>query len=159
PGGTGRFQQFQVRSYNEIGWKRNVSLLLDVPFIDRTIRLDQTTLSNAGLSDLRLGLRFRLREDNPGLILEGGWEAPLGYGHNGFPARGDGRQKAWVQLNGGLHLPYVPGFIQASRGFLYVGTDEVLFSQTTVDGGLWLGSSVLVGGRYADQVGWNSAES
>lgn len=159
PNGTGRFQQFQVRSYNEIGWKRNASILLDVPFIDRTWRLDQTTQGVAGLSDLRLGLRVRLREDGPGLILEGGWQAPLGYDRNVFPALGDGRQKAWIGLNGGLRLPYMPAFVQASRGFLYIGSDAVLVSRTTVDGGLWLGSSVLVGGRYADQLGWNAAQT
>lgn len=159
PNGTGRFQQFQVRSYNEIGWKRNVSILLDVPFVDRTVRGDRTTLTTSGLSDLSLGLRIRLREDGPGLILEGGWQAPLGYDQRIFPALGDGRQKAWVGLNGGLRLPYVPAFVQASRGFLYIGEDAVLLSRTTVDGGMWIGSNILVGGRYADQLGWNAAES
>ena len=159
PAGTGRFQQFEVHSYNEIGWRRNVSLLLDVPFVDRTWRLDQTTLGVSGLSDMRLGLRVRLREDAPGLILEGGWRAPLGYDQAVFPRLGDGRQKAWVALHGGYVLPNVPAFVQASRGFLYIGTDAVLLSQTTVDGGFWIGSNVLVGGRYADQLGWNAAQS
>lgn len=159
PAGTGRFQQFEVHSYNEIGWKRNVSLLLDIPFVNRSWRQDQTTVTVSGLSDMRLGLRVRLREDAPGLVLEGGWRAPLGYDHRLFPSLGDGRQKAWVSLHGGLHLPYVPAFIQASRGFLYIGEDALLLSQTTVDGGMWIGSNVLVGGRYADQLGWNGAQS
>ncbi len=153
----GRFQQFEVRSYNEIGWKKNASLVLDLPFNTVTWQFGRASQSVTGLSDLAVGLRLRLREDTPGLILEGGWIAPLGYDKNVFPRLGDGRQKAWVALDGGIRLPLVPGFIQAARGFQFVGEDGILSHYTTADAALWLGPSVLVAARYSDFVDWNTA--
>ena len=153
----GRFQQFTVDSYNEIGWKKNVSLVLDVPFLTQTLRAGTETATIAGLGDLTLGARVRLRDDGPGLILDAGWVAPLGYDHNVFPRLGDGRQKAYTDLAGGLSLPYVRGFIEASRGFLFIGQDGNLYSQTSADGGVWVSKSVLVGGSYFDNRAWNSS--
>jgi len=154
---NGRFQQVEVRSYNEIGWKKNASIVLDVPFHTVSWQFGRSNQTVAGLSDLALGLRLRLREDTPGLVLEGGWIAPLGYDKNVFPRLGDGRQKAWVALDGGIRMPLVPGFIQASRGFEFIGEDGVLSHRTTADAALWLGPSVLVAARYRDFVDWNSA--
>lgn len=155
---AGRFQQVEVRSYNEIGWRKNLALILELPFTTNTWRFNRQTASISGLSDLRLGLRVRLRDDAPGLVLEGGWRAPLGYDKNVFPRLGDGRQKAWGSLHGGLRLPFAPGFVQASRGFLFVSEEGTLYSTTSVDAGLWFGSNVLLAGRYADQLGWNATQ-
>lgn len=154
---NGRFQQVLLRSYSEIGWKKNASLLLDIPFETRSWRLQRQTSSVSGISDVTVGLRVRLRDDAPGLILDLGWRAPLGYDKNVFPSLGDGRQKLYTSINGGVKLPGLPGFAQASRGILFVSEDGVVFSQTTADAAVWLGPNVLFGGRYADQVAWNSA--
>ena len=153
----GRFQQYLLTSYNELGWKKNVSLVLGVPFSSRTWRFYQTTRTISGLADLRLGFRIRLRDDAPGLILDGGWLAPSGYDKNVFPKLGDGRQKVWGALNGGIKLPGLPGFGQASRGVLFVSEDGVLYSQTSADAAVWIGSHVLFGARYSDDVAWSSA--
>ena len=152
----GRFQQYLLTSYSEIGWKKNVSFLMGIPFSNRTWRFYDDTRTVTGLSELKLGFRVRLREDAPGLILDGGWLAPAGYDKHVSPNLGDGRQKAWVALNGGIKLPGLPGFAQASRGVLFVGEDGIVYSQTSADVAAWIGPKLLLGARYSDSVGWNS---
>jgi hypothetical protein len=154
----GRFQEFQLYSYSELGWKKNMSFMLGLPLVNRTVRFYEDSRSITGLGDARLGLRMRLREDNPGFILDGGWHAPLAYNKNVVPSVGDGRQKFWGALNAGTRLPYVSGFAQASRGFYFVSEDGDLFSMTSADAGVWIGRRVLLGGHYSDFVALNSAD-
>ena len=156
---AGRFQEHTLRSRNEIGWLKPVSLLLDIPFTSQTIRTGNESETVSGLSDLRLGLRVRLRGDAPGIVLDAGWQAPLGYDKNVFPRLGDGRQKGYVDLNAGLHLPGFPAFVQASRGFLFVSEDGVLVTRTSADLAGWLTSNLLLGARYFDVVAWNTADT
>ncbi|MEO5616529.1 MAG: hypothetical protein ABIS67_02050 [Candidatus Eisenbacteria bacterium] len=155
--GEGRFQEFQVASYNEIGWKKNISLMLGIPFITSTQRFGEKSRTISGLSDARIGLRLRMRNDLPGFIFDGGWQAPLGYNKNVGPRLGDGRQKFWGALHAGTRLPLIPGFVQASRGVFFISEDGELYSRTSVEAGAWIGRRVLLGGHYGDVVPINSA--
>ena len=153
----GRFQEFQLYSYNEIGWKKNTSVVLGIPFINRTLRSFDDARTITGLADARLGLRMRLRDDNPGFLLDLTWIAPLGYNKNLAPRLGDGRQKLSGALNAGTRLPFVPGFVQGSRGVYFISEDGLLYSRTSVDAGVWLTRRILLAGHYGDFVPINSA--
>lgn len=153
----GRFQGFRVSSYNEIGWKKNTSVMLGIPFVTSTWRFYDESRTISGLSDMLLGLRLRLRDDNPGFILDGGWQAPLGYNKNVGPSLGDGRHKLWTELHAGTRLPLISGFVQASRGFFFISEDGELYGYTTVQAATWIGTRVLFGGHYGDFVPINSA--
>ncbi len=153
----GRFQQFDAVSYSEIGWLKDLSFALAVPFSSRSVRRGSGTETVSGLSDLEIGLRYRLRPDAPGLVFEGAWQAPAGYNKYLDPRLGDGRQKFFGAIHAGTRLPGVPGFVQASRGFFFVSEDGELYWRTRVEAGVWVGSRVLVGGRYADEAPLSSA--
>ncbi len=145
-----RIQSRTVTSYNEIGWRKNVSLALTLPFADVTNSAGPSEATVAGLSDLRVALRFRLREGTPALVADVGWKAPLGYEKDLSPSLGNGRQEAFGAIHGGFPLPWLPGFAQASRGFDFVGEDGLLISNTTADVAGWCGSRVLIGVHYSD---------
>jgi len=153
----GRFQQFEAESYNEIGWLDNVSFALGIPFINRSVRQDAGTRTISGISDFQVGLRFRLKADNPGLVFDAGWLAPSGYNKNLDPRLGDGRHKLYGAIHGGTRLPVIPGFVQAARGFYFISEDGELYWRTRVEAAAWLGRKFLIGGRYADQAPINSA--
>jgi len=153
----GRFQQFEAVSYNEIGWLDNVSFALGIPFINRSERDFSGTRTISGISDFQLGLRFRLKPEQPGLIFDVGWLAPSGYNKNLDPRLGDGRQKLYGDLHVGTRLPVIPGFVQASRGFHFISEDGELYWRTRVEAAAWLGQRVLLGGRYADHLALQSA--
>jgi hypothetical protein len=143
-------QSRAIDSYNEIGWKKNVSLALDLPFRSTTFSGGREELSVSGLSDLSAGLRFRLRDGTPAMVFDIGWKAPLGYEKDLVPALGNGRQEGFGSLNIGFPIRRVSGFAQASRGFRFVGQDGILLATTTADIAFWLGSRVMLGARYAD---------
>lgn len=145
-----RIQSRTVTSYNEIGWKKNVSVALTLPFEDLTYSAGRDEATVSGLSDLRAALRFRLREGAPSLVLDVGWKAPLGYEKRLVPSLGNGRQEAFGDFYGGFSLPWLPGFVQASRGFNFVGEDGLLIATTNADLAGWCGSRVLIGMRYSD---------
>jgi hypothetical protein len=143
-------QSRAIGTYNEIGWKKNVSLALQLPFRSTTFSAGPQELSVSGLSDLSAGLRFRLRDGTPAMVFDIGWKAPLGYEKDLVPALGNGRQEGFGALNIGVPIRVVPGFAQASRGFRFVGQDGILIATTTADIAFWLGSRVLLGAHYAD---------
>jgi hypothetical protein len=154
-----RFQSNRLVSYNELGWKKNVSFVFNLPLESNVWSSGPNQQSVTGLSDLVLALRVRLRDGSPGIVLDGGWKAPLGYEKDLFPTLGNGRQEGFTAINFGLSLPWIHGFAEAARGLRFIGEDGVLYTHTTVDVAGWVGSRVLIGARYNDQVPINSEAS
>lgn len=147
----GRFQLFEATSYSELGWRKNASIMLAIPFTSLAVRDRQESATVAGLSDFVAGVRVRLKDDKPAFVFDGGWIAPAGYNKNLSPRLGDGRHKFFGSMHAGLPLPFFPGFVQAARGFYFITEDGELYWRTRVEAGGWIGSKVLIGLRYADQ--------
>jgi len=154
---SGRNQSFSVTSYNEIGWKKNLSLTVNLPFESNQTRSGAETASVTGLSDLSLGLRLRLKDTQPGLVIDAGWKAPLGYEKDLPPTLGNGRQELFGAAHIGIELPWINGFVQAARGLRLVSEDSDVRVATSADLAGWLGERVLLGARYADEGVWSSA--
>jgi len=147
----GRFQQFEVTSYNELGWRKNTSFMLAIPFTSLALRDRQQSATVSGLSDFVAGIRMRLKDEKPAFVFDAGWIAPAGYNKNLSPRLGDGRHKFFGSMHAGVSLPFFPGFVQAARGFYFVTEDGELYWRTRVEAAGWIGSKVLIGLRYADQ--------
>ena len=154
--GSGRTQSFSLTSYNEIGWKKNLSFTVNLPFESNQTRTGGETESVTGLSDLLLGVRLRLKDTMPGLVLDGGWKAPLGYEKDLQPTLGNGRQELFAAAHIGVELPWINGFAQAARGFRFVGEVGDVRVATSADLAGWVGERVLLGARYADEGVWAS---
>lgn len=88
----GRLEQRVVRSHTELGWRKSASVWIDLPFVSRTYASDGGgTVTNTGLGDLGLGLRFGGRPFSIGL----GWTGPTGGNRRLFPGvSGDGLANA-----------------------------------------------------------------
>ncbi len=81
-----RFDEQTVTSHNEFGWRKNTTLILEMPFVSRTVVPDGAAgRSSAGLGDLGLGLRYSLHSGRLPIALELGWTAPLGTNRRLFP--------------------------------------------------------------------------
>lgn len=154
--GSGRTQSFTLTSYNEIGWKKNLSFTVNLPFESNQTRSGAETASVTGLSDLMLGLRLRLKDTQPGLVLDAGWKAPLGYEKDLPPTLGNGRQEFFGAAHIGVELPWINGFVQAARGLRLVQEDGDVRVATSADLAGWVGERVLLGARYFDEGVWTS---
>jgi len=95
-------------------------------------------------------------DTQPGLVLDGGWKAPLGYEKELQPTLGNGRQEVFAAAHIGIELPLINGFAQGSRGFRFVGELGDVRVNSTADLAGWIGNRVLVGGRYLDEGVWSS---
>lgn len=80
------FEQRSLTSHNEFGWRKNATLIVDVPFVSRTVVPNgASSLTSTGLGDLGIGLRFALHSGSLPVALEFGWSAPLGTNRRLFP--------------------------------------------------------------------------
>jgi hypothetical protein len=141
-------EERSLASYNEVGWKRNLSLVIAVPAVSRTLRVDslRQSYTNTGLSDLELGLRYRLLQGPTALAVEADWKAPLGYDRLATPALGSGQQDITGLLLFGAPIAG-RGFVQVASGYRYrfeLPLDEYLVSG---DLAVWVGP-LLASGSY-----------
>jgi hypothetical protein len=139
----------QLVSYNEIGWKKNVSLVLAMPGRSITLRSDPLGLTRTatGFSDLLLGLRLKLLGGPTALSLQADWKAPLGYEHTLAPILGDGQQDIAGRLSFGTGIA-ARGFLELQGGYRYRFEDPLDQIEYAADLGFWVGSSLLIEGRY-----------
>jgi hypothetical protein len=172
----GEWEERSLLGTVELGWKKNLSVVIAAPFISATRqdRVGDTTSTSAGLEDLRFGLRLGLHQGPTALAAEFDWQAPLGYGRESSlfarSPRGDGLQQ--------LSLSLLLGRPIAERGFLQLGTGlgfrylsitrkgaaasaagpnaaADMWSTpflASADLGLWLTPSLLLGARYSGLV-------
>ncbi len=159
-----KLQQMAASWRTQLGWRKRLNVLfgftgLSVAGFDGPPRGVPT---NTGLSEIELGLHYRLASGSRALALEALWTGPAGYDRELSTGLGDGRQ----QLSALLHWGSVLGrraFAEASGGASYryltiaspdstANLDPRKTSNVYVDlgaeVGFWLGRSTLVGGRY-----------
>lgn len=159
----GRFEQRMVASVNEIGWKKHTAFLIRVPYVSNTFRSSSLTTSsnNTGLGDIAIAFRRQLTDGASALAVQAEWTAPLGYNRYLDPGLGDGLQTLGASVHLGRALGS-RGFWQLSGGmdrrFLSLRSKPDTTSEVndrwaneavaSADLAIWLGRSLLVGGRY-----------
>jgi hypothetical protein len=149
----GMSEQRRLQLYNELGWKKRVSVVLSVPAISVTSRLGRAggfaSRTETGLADLTVGFRYRFMEGPAALALQVACDAPLGYQHVTEPMLGSGKQAFSGTLLYGAAVPRINGFVEMSAGDrfeLNQGWTQVFGTATAA---VWLGRSLLLSGRYS----------
>ena len=154
----------------EVGWKKRLTLLFGLPMLSVTRRDAQIQGTATGFQDVLVGMRYNLSDGARAAAFELAWSGPSGYNRQldtlGIRL-GDGLQDLSAQLQLGSAIAG-RGFVEGSFGYAYrylgiakrdkgpfvpgdpspakyLWSDRLLFS---TDLGLWLGPSVLAGGRY-----------
>jgi len=165
-----KLEQLGFSWRNEVGWRKKLSLQfgitgLMVTGFDRTLL--GTTLATfaptqTGLSQFDFGLHYNLTSGSRAAAIEVGWHAPAGYDRELSHGLGDARQEFSGRLNLGSSLG-TRGFLEVSGGGSYrfhklgsstktANLDPLLTTNVYydfgADMGLWLGRSVMLGGRY-----------
>lgn len=151
-------------SYNELGWKKRLSVILGMTGLSATAVSGSSAFeeTETGLTQLQLGLHYNLVNGATGAAIEAGWFAPLGYDRALSPLLGDERQRLYGRFDWGTALG-TRAFVQASGGLTYrylkFGKGDSLFETRPENnsasfatlgaaGGWWAGRSVLIGARY-----------
>ena len=156
----------------------SVVLGIPVVSITRLSAGREVNRTDTGVSDVELGLRLKMADGPTAAALEFSWFAPAGYnrkyllssGALGYadasecagltgadsincarqlapPRLGAGEQEFAAVLHWGMPIKRWNGFAQLSNGYRHRGelAGQALL---TADLGFWLGSSLLVAGRY-----------
>lgn len=166
----GLYEQRTVSTFNELGWTKHMNFLIGVPLVSGTIRATSgPTLTNSGLGDITLGMRYGLHNGPSALALQLTWEAPTGLNAAVSPLVSDGLQKleagvqygnslgkrAFVQLGAGYRYDYKIISARKTRptnaGAEQPGAGELDWSDHTVAQaalGIWLGGNLQVAGLY-----------
>lgn len=132
------FEQRTVTSHNEFGWRKNMTLVVDVPIVSRTVVPDGATgLTSAGLGDIGIGLRYALHSGSLPIGLEFGWTAPLGTNRRLYPG---------TSGSGG-----VDGASLASRSTQTLSDPATYFSQGLQS----LSAKLDVGGTAGRSIFWS----
>lgn len=186
--GGGEQEQRSLLSFNELGWKKNLSFILGIPVSSVTRRqVSGPALPTAtGFADALIGFKYRLANGGTAAALELGWRPPLSYERNLFlthqdsircgDADGDGdsldancvRQTGEARLGDGindvslaLHLGSAitsRGFVQASGGYRYRFEDPDDQVVVTADAGVWITRSLLLAGQYVGEFASTNSE-
>jgi hypothetical protein len=159
-----------LRTMVEVGWKKRMSLVFGLPVLSVTRRDARVQGTAIGFQDVLVGMRYNLINGPNAVAVQLDWTAPAGYNRNldtlGLQL-GDGLQQLNLEVAGGTGFPG-GGFFQWSVGHTYrylsitkkdgglVVVDPLhpaghMWSQHLTAGadlGLWLGPSLLAGGRY-----------
>lgn len=159
-----------VRAHNEIGLKGPFTLVFSLPAVSITRRDGQAQSTATGFQDVLVGLRYSPRVGRSAFAIELDWSGPAGYNRRlellGVRL-GDGLQELSLELQGGTAIGG-RGFLQGSVGYghRYLGlgkrnsgavtpgdpaTAKYLWADRLLASGdvaLWLGRSILAGGRY-----------
>lgn len=171
-------EQRALRSYNELGWKKNVTIVFALPAMSVTRRNAWVQGTATGFQDVLLGVRYNLRNGPDAIAVEAEWSTPAGYNRHldslGLQL-GDGLQQLSAGVAGGTNISG-RGFFQWSLGHSYRymtirKQDDVrvepgdphpakyLWAQhvlASADLGLWVSPSLLVSGRYRGKMSWGS---
>jgi len=174
-------EERSLLSYSEFGWKKSASFVLGIP-VESVTRIsspgNEVNRTDTGVSDLQLGLRFKMADGPTAAALEVTWYPPAGYnrkyllsadalahadasecaGLTGADSVNCVRQMAPPRLGSGEQevaaqinwgMP-----LRAWNGFVQVSQGYryrgQLAGQAVFNGdlGFWLGHSLLVAGRY-----------
>jgi hypothetical protein len=173
----GKWEERSARATVELGWKKRTSFFMSAPFISATQRYATGTRTSTGLEDLRIGLRYGLRQGATALAAELDWRGPLGYDRGssvfGDPLRDGGLEQISLALLYGAPLRK-SGFLQlgVGGGYRYLSLtrkgkhvtnpedpeapviDEAkerwgVPLLASADLGIWLTRDILLAGRYS----------
>lgn len=155
----GQFEQRQMVSHSEFGWKGRTNVFLEIPASSVTFRTGDGAFSgtSTGLSDITLGARYGLLRGASAASATLQWQAPLGYDPERLPGLGDGLQELAAKVEAGTSL-LGRAFVQAGVGYAYRyfsitrdGAEGERWSNrilTSAGAGIWVADHLLVGGRY-----------
>lgn len=115
------YQEFRFRNHLELGFLQNANILLEWPFLTRSLRRpDQEPeyLINNGFTDLYLGSRIRLFQDNLwALALQPSIELPTGYNPSFLPVLGNAQLSLGLDLIAGLDFYPLEGYALFGMGY------------------------------------------
>ena len=172
-------QERALRTTVEVGWKKRITLVFGLPVLSVTRRDAQIQGTATGFQDVALGMRYNVLDGDNAVAVQLNWSGPSGYNRNldtlGIHL-GDGLQELSLELDGGAGIGKDAGFFQWSVGhsYRYLGFGKMAKELTvtdpghparyiwsrhmyaTADLGLWLGPSLLVGGRYRGKVAFSN---
>lgn len=140
----GRLEQRVVRSHNEFGWKKPLSVWIDVPFVSRTFA-DNTggSATSTGLGDLDFGFRHGMHLGTLPVAIELGWTTPLGGNRRLFPGTTGGGG-----LDGTSYPRQATGPVRDSSAFLSSGM-QTLSASLHVGAAIGRSAYLTFGGGYA----------
>lgn len=155
----GSFESRGMTWASELGWKKRVSFLFEIPFESRTRQLPSGLDSTeTGFSDLVAGFKLQVLNGPVAVAVTADWKAPLGYNRRLSPALGNGRQEAIGQLELGASIRPLQAFVQIAGGYramLERSDDPALPKDQVIasaDVGWWLRPSVLLAGSYRGRI-------
>lgn len=159
-----------LRTVVEVGWKNRASLVFGVPVMSVTRRDARVQGTATGFQDVTVGMRVHLKNGASAVAVELDWTGPSGYNRklDSLGVRlGDGLQELAAQLQFGAPIAgraFVQGSIGYGYRYLGIGkretgpfvpgdprTAKYLWADrlnASADLGIWLGRSLLAGGRY-----------
>ena len=141
-----RLDERVVRSMNEFGWKKRVSVWIGLPFVNRGFTPyggpKGATFTSTGLGDLDLGLRLALHRGNSPVALSLGWTAPTGGNRRLYPG---------VSGEGGLdptHVPTSPASNSADTSLFFDAGLQSLSAALELGGAAGRRAYWTLGGAY-----------
>jgi hypothetical protein len=144
-----RREQRRLTFYNELGWKKSVSVQLGIPLVSETLNAPDFRYSSTetGFGDVQVGFRFKLHDGRTALALQSDYIAPAGYQTRTSPTLGGNAAVAEQQLLYGTGLKSWNMIVEAGLGYrsYFVGRRSELTGAVTVS--RWFGSSLLVSGH------------
>ena len=173
---------------SEFGWKPRMSVLLSVPAVNVVRRTGDGAFERAetGLGDLVFGLRRVIAGGGASVLsIEAALKAPLGYNADLAPRDSLGRrltvagdtaslavpdvaqlaptlgiaqQDAQATLNFGTAL-FGRAFLDLAAGYRYRAQWPADQAIGAADLGIWIGPSLLVGGRYRGEIAVGEGKS
>ena len=166
-GRAGKLQQLGLSWRSEIGWRKKLSLLFGISGLSVTgyDGPPVVTPTATGMSVIELGLHYNIKNGDRAAAVEAAWLAPAGYDRELTRALGDGRQALAGRLNLGSTFGR-HAFYELSGGAQYrlhkLGSSDDaanmdprlttnVYWTAGADLGIWLGRTMLVGGRYQGQ--------
>lgn len=173
----GRLESRSLSLYNEIGWKKRLSLVVSAPMLSVTRRTENSAFqqTSTGLGDVDLGARLRLREGATAVALQLDLLAPLGYENQSDslvgvagtrdsvietkplpPTQfrylthplGIGSQSVSGRLLVGKALKSLDAYVDLSGGIRFWPNDFASQVTGSAQAGKWFGTSLLLSGHY-----------
>jgi hypothetical protein len=151
--GGGRLDATQASFLAELGWKKGRSFFMSVPLASVHRHVEDPagySGTETGLSDMTVGVRFKIRQAASAMSVDVGWITPMGYTNDyalrdasgrkydvagalgdgatpqaaQYPATlGDGRQRLFATFNYGMPIKQ-SGFVDMAVGLVHAFADS-----------------------------------
>lgn len=146
----GRLEKRELAFYNELGWKKHMSVLIGMPITSTTTNLRSIGVqqTETGFGDLDFGFKYKLMDGATALALEAGIVVPLGYQTTTSAPLGSGEQLWRGRLWFGKTFPGLKAFVEAGGSYASPFKSGRERAGLQAQAGRWFGSSVLLLGHY-----------